>query len=71
MAQLLALDVALHGTSSMAGARLPRAKPEARVCDVCGQATGVSARRHALHMRTQHGCAGGTGGGSHEDLVMQ
>ncbi|WIA28283.1 hypothetical protein OEZ86_010836 [Tetradesmus obliquus] len=59
MLQLLALDRQLHGTASLSRADLPRAKPEARICSVCGAAAGVSYASLVRHMKTKHKAAVG------------
>lgn len=59
MLQLLALDRQLHGTASLSRADLPRAKPEARICSMCGAAAGVSYASLVRHMKTKHKAAVG------------
>lgn len=49
------LDVALHGACSLARSELPRAKPEARVCSICGVPVGVSAESLVRHTKAKHG----------------
>lgn len=55
MAQLLRLDAALHGACSLQERELPRAKPEARCCSICGVAVGVSYASLARHTMAKHG----------------
>jgi hypothetical protein len=58
MVQLIALDRQLHGTASLSKADLPRAKPEARICSICGAAAGLSYASLVRHMKTKHKAAG-------------
>jgi hypothetical protein len=61
MVQLMALDRRLHGgVCSLQRSELPRAKPEARVCDLCGVAVGVSAASLAGHRKAKHGVSAST-----------
>jgi hypothetical protein len=55
MAQLMALDKQLHGCCSIQPSELPRAKPEARVCSICGTAAGVSYESLVRHTKAKHG----------------
>lgn len=55
MAQLMALDKQLHGSCSIQPSQLPRAKPEARVCSICGTAAGVSYESLVRHTKAKHG----------------
>jgi hypothetical protein len=58
MVQLIALDRQLHGAASLSKADLPRAKPEARICSICGAAAGLSYASLVRHMKTKHEVAG-------------
>jgi hypothetical protein len=58
MVQLIALDRQLHGAASLSKADLPRAKPEARICSICGAAAGLSYASLVRHMKTKHKAAG-------------
>ncbi|KAF6258122.1 protein-tyrosine phosphatase-like protein [Scenedesmus sp. NREL 46B-D3] len=58
MVQLIALDRQLHGSASLSRADLPRAKPEARICSICGAAAGLSYASLVRHMKTKHKAAG-------------
>eukprot|EP00775_Hariotina_reticulata_P011736 gene11736-11881_t len=59
MNQLMLLDQQLHGVNSMAEAAaaglLARAKPEARVCSICGAAVGLSYASLLQHTKRKHG----------------
>lgn len=55
MNQLMTLDLELHGAASMCRKELPRAKPEARVCSICGKAAGISAKSLDMHVKRAHG----------------
>lgn len=55
----MALDKRLHGTTSLSKADLPRAKPEARTCSICGAPAGLSYASLLQHMKTKHKAAGG------------
>jgi hypothetical protein len=59
MNQLMRLDQQLHGVNSMAEAAaaglLARAKPEARVCSICGAAVGLSYASLLQHTKRKHG----------------
>lgn len=55
MNQLMTLDLELHGAASMCKKELPRAKPEVRVCSICGKATGVSSKSLDMHIKRAHG----------------
>jgi hypothetical protein len=60
MVQLVALDRQLHGAASLSKSDLPRAKPEARICIICGAAAGLSYASLVRHMKTKHKAAGAT-----------
>jgi hypothetical protein len=62
MVQLIALDQQLHGAASLSRADLPPAKPEARICSICGAAAGLSYASLVRHMKTKHKAAAAAGG---------
>lgn len=57
MAQLMRLDKQLHGSCSIKPSEVPRAKPEARICSICGAAAGVSYESLVRHTKAKHGLA--------------
>jgi len=57
MAQLMRLDQSLHGTCSIQPSELPRAKPEARICSICGAPAGISYASLVRHTKAKHGLA--------------
>jgi hypothetical protein len=57
MAQLMRLDRQLHGTCSIQPSEMPRAKPEARICSICGAAAGISYESLVRHTKAKHGLA--------------
>lgn len=57
MAQLMRLDEQLHGTCSIQPSDMPRAKPEPRICSICGTAAGISYASLVQHTKAKHGLA--------------
>lgn len=57
MAQLMRLDQQLHGACSIQPSEMPRAKPEARICSICGAAAGISYESLVRHTKAKHGLA--------------
>lgn len=57
MAQLMRLDEQLHGACSIKPSDMPRAKPEPRICNICGTAAGISYASLVRHTKAKHGLA--------------
>jgi hypothetical protein len=57
MAQLMRLDEQLHGSCSIKPSDMPRAKPEPRICSICGTAAGLSYASLVRHTKAKHGLA--------------
>jgi hypothetical protein len=57
MTQLMRLDEQLYGSCSIKASELPRAKPEARMCSICGTAAGISYESLVRHTKAKHGLA--------------
>jgi len=54
MRQLSDLEFATLGSRSVAPEEMPKGKPKMLVCEICGQAAGLSEEALAAHMRSKH-----------------
>jgi len=57
--QLLALELATLGSNSAAAGDMPKGKPKALTCEICGEAVGLTAGSLDAHMKLKHRDQGG------------